>query len=504
MGVSFGPSLLTPGPDAISALLEHLTGINPGNLPGVQQTPSAGPGLPPPRAAQLPPQTMNAQTAQSLLGLLSEAPGGPQPEGQPGMFHRVVGNLLGIPHAIASHAGPAIPPEYKVAVQMGLIPQEVADAARPQFLSNIFDPEGYRNNLDKIMGVIGSGRTLAENQRLLAARRTVEQRYPTPTPTGDPERDRQALQENLAQKYSAYLGTGDLEAMKDIGSSLRGIMSAPPIQHNQIVPQGGTVVGPDGRPLYAAPVLPKDYPPQPYVSKNGNSTIWVKPGDPVPPGYRNAAQERTEITVQGANERAAMRPAGGGATGFGSAGIGGVARQAAAIVGLNNANERMTPFENAVATKTANYTGLDYWQGMRAKMYDAKGIKDEAIHADLYAKLNQENPDLANYLISAEQWALEDSQLSGRPSDFRTKLDAFVSAIGPRAGNKMIGDIQKFRSTRLESLNKARVAMEAIMARVAGPNAPAATVAAPTSSVTPTSTGGRTVIVNGKPFKIPD
>lgn len=528
MGASVAPQFMTPGPDAINALLAHLTGVS---LPGVQQTPSGnnpqpGTQLPGPQAAPMPP-AIGPSTAQSLLqnpaiaqSLLGSLGGGQdqQPQGQPGLFHRVVGNLLGIPHAIASHAGPPLPPEYQVAVQMGLIPQAVADAARPQFLTNITDPDAYRNNLDRIMGVMSTGRTLQETQRQLAARHAMADLFPQPTPTGDPIKDHDNMANWLASQFGYATSHNLPDIAKDMESALRGVMSVPPPVKNQIVPQGGAVVGPDGKPLYTAPVLPKQYEPIPFVDKNGNNPLFVDPatglqinGQPIPAGYRNAAQARTEITVQGALERAAQTAANGGrggATGLGSAGIGGVARQAAAIVGLNNANERMLPFEQAVASKQANYTGLDYWQGMRAKMYDAKGIKDEAIHADIYAKLNQENPELANYLVSAEQWALEDSQLSGRPSDFRTKLDAFVSAIGPRAGNKMIAGQQKFRATRLEELNKARVAMEAIMARVAGSTGGAPTTAAPAalpmSSATPTPTGGRTVTVKGKTYRLPD
>ncbi len=166
-----------------------------------------------------------------------------------------------------------------------------------------------------------------------------------------------------------------------------------------------------------------------------------------------------------------------------------VARQYAAIAGMQNADTAMKPFEQAVLIGKANYAGLDYYKGMGSKMYDASGHIDPAIHADVYAKLNQENPDLANYLASAEQWALEDSQLSGRPSDFRTKLDAYISAIGPNAQRSTIMQRQSFRDTRLKALASVSPAMKAMLDRAAGndPNAGAGVV------IPPEGNGGSTV-----------
>lgn len=156
---------------------------------------------------------------------------------------------------------------------------------------------------------------------------------------------------------------------------------------------------------------------------------------------------------------------GAGGMGTGSGGIGGLARTSAAITGMAQAEPLMTAFEN---DPNRRLDGLDYWQKMRASMYDAKGIKDEAAHAAIYAHLNQQNPGLANYLRNAETWALEDSQLSGRGSDFRTKLDGFISQIGPNAGPEQTQNTQKFRKTRLAELQRFQPAMQAIGDRIAG------------------------------------
>ncbi len=156
---------------------------------------------------------------------------------------------------------------------------------------------------------------------------------------------------------------------------------------------------------------------------------------------------------------------GGLAGGMGMGGIGGVARTSAAITGMAQAEPLMTAFEN---DPQRQLDGLDYWEKMKSSMYDAKGVVDPAIHATVYSHLNQVNPKLANYLRNAETWALEDSQLSGKASDFRLKLDAFISQIGPNADPTQIHNTQNFRKTRLAELQRFQPAMQAISDRIAG------------------------------------
>ena len=215
---------------------------------------------------------------------------------------------------------------------------------------------------------------------------------------------------------------------------------------------------------------------------------------------------------------------GGMTGGMGSGGIGGVARTAAAITGMVQADDQMTPFEQSVHSGRVDYTGLDYFKGQMTKMYDAHGKIDQAIHSATFANLDKNNPALASYLRLAETWALEDSNLSGRPSDFRTKLDAFVSAIGPNANPAQIESIQRFRRTRLDELKKFQPAMEAIAGRIAGQGAPTngrgggrggggGTTNGPTGDVdlskpdatqSGAPTGTHTVTINGKTYRVPN
>ena len=243
--------------------------------------------------------------------------------------------------------------------------------------------------------------------------------------------------------------------------------------------QSSTTIGtPTGvkAPPRAAPKLdPND----PTVAGNKTAAILaVRAANPgaAPPTKidPNSAEGITADSTKAAY-RAAMQRPGGMTGGMGSGGIGGLARTSAAITEMGQAHDMMTPFEEAKRAHQINYDGLDYFLGLRGKMYDAHGVVDQATHAAAFAHLNQVNPRLANYLRAGEMWALADGSVSGRTSDFRTKLDGFVSTIGPNGGDQQIDNTQRGRSTRLEELRKFQPAMEAAAQRF----------------VTPAATGGR-------------
>lgn len=164
------------------------------------------------------------------------------------------------------------------------------------------------------------------------------------------------------------------------------------------------------------------------------------------------------------------KPMGGMTGGMGSGGIGGLMRSAGGVTEMEQADKMMRPFEENARSGKANYNGLDYFQGQMAKMYDAHGKIDQAIHSAVFANLNKVNPDLANYLKSGEAYALGDGAVSGKTSDFRTKMDAFVNSIGPNATGANIDNTQNMRSTRLNEYNKFKPALEGAVSRFTTPS----------------------------------
>lgn len=199
----------------------------------------------------------------------------------------------------------------------------------------------------------------------------------------------------------------------------------------------------------------------------------------------------TADSTKAAN-RAALKP-GGTTGGMGSGGLGGLAKTSSAITEMDQANQMLTPFEQSVRSGQANYTGLDYFTGLLGRMYDSHGVVDQATHTAAFANLNKANPALANYLRAAEMWALADGAVSGKTSDFRTKLDGFVSAIGPNAGTAQIDNTQQARTTRLEALKKFQPAMEAAADRFVPKGGGRGSGAPPATGSGPITLGGTPV-----------
>jgi hypothetical protein len=169
----------------------------------------------------------------------------------------------------------------------------------------------------------------------------------------------------------------------------------------------------------------------------------------------------------------------GGMTGFGfgPGGPVGVIRAITAIEGMRDAHDKMKRFEVKVASKQISYTDLDFFRGKLATMYDDANKETGLGHyvpffgtatgSAVLARLNRTNPDLANYLQSAAFWALEESVLANRPSDFRTKMDEFVSAIKPDAKVQSIHDLWTARSVRLHGFEQGLPALKGLMDRAA-------------------------------------
>lgn len=174
--------------------------------------------------------------------------------------------------------------------------------------------------------------------------------------------------------------------------------------------------------------------------------------------------------------------------GFGPGGPMGAIRAISAVAGMNDADQKMKRFELQIAEKKANYVDMDYFRGHLATLYN-DATKDAgifghivpffgtAVGSSVLARLNRTNPDLANYLQAASQWALEESLLSNRPSDFRVKMDEFISAIKPDAKVQSIHDLWRSRAVRLGALNHGVPTLQRLLDRAASmPNMPGTTI----------------------------
>lgn len=191
-------------------------------------------------------------------------------------------------------------------------------------------------------------------------------------------------------------------------------------------------------------------------------------------------------------------PAGAGSgmiTGLGSGGIVGVGRAIASVKSMHLADQQMKAFENDPQA-TAHYGAAKAFEQSLASHFDAHGMIDEGTMSSALSDLNKNDPGLANYMQNAYLWALEEANLSGRPSDFRTRLDHFVSSLKPNMGPQARASMQAGRTERLNGYDETMPALSAVLDKIAGGSgqatAPKASRPAgksvPTATFTPSDT----------------
>lgn len=131
------------------------------------------------------------------------------------------------------------------------------------------------------------------------------------------------------------------------------------------------------------------------------------------------------------------------------------ARLKAAVSEMNNAHNGMADYESHLANGTANINGLQQFAGRVANSFTHDDPVSMAAQSAALNTLNNTNPDLARYIRRGLSFAEGESMISQRPSDFRTKMSAFLSQAASGASPEMIHDIQTRRSSILTPLTGA-------------------------------------------------
>lgn len=130
------------------------------------------------------------------------------------------------------------------------------------------------------------------------------------------------------------------------------------------------------------------------------------------------------------------------------------ARLEAAVSEMNNAHKGMEEYETALRNGTANINGLQQFASRVANSFTHDDPVSMTIQSTALATLNRTNPELARYIRRALSFAEGESMISQRPSDFRTKMSAFLSAAASGASPEMIHDIEQRRTSILDPLNR--------------------------------------------------
>lgn len=199
---------------------------------------------------------------------------------------------------------------------------------------------------------------------------------------------------------------------------------------------------------------------------------WVLKSDPSKVRFVGEAREPTQklVTdasghrvpdVPGVNVPLPGSSAGGG--GFGAGGIPGAGRAVSAINSLGIAHQNMKAYEQDVLAGRATFDGVDQFKARLAGHFDKNGVVDDVIFSAALADMGKNNPALATYMQNEYLWALEDATLSNRPSDFRTKLDTFVSAM---KANPTPGTMKSIWDGREARLNGYQTILPALQKRL--------------------------------------
>lgn len=129
------------------------------------------------------------------------------------------------------------------------------------------------------------------------------------------------------------------------------------------------------------------------------------------------------------------------------------ARLEAAVSEMNNATTGMAEYEKGLANGTVNISGLGQLLGRVGGAFTHDDPASMAIQSAALDALNTTNPDLARYVRRGLSFAEGESMISQRPSDFRTKMSAFLSQAATHASPEMIQDIQSRRNSIMDPLN---------------------------------------------------
>lgn len=460
---------------AIGAMLQGLLATHPLNPANVgpqagllaQQGAPAGPppvnvggvSAPAPQAAPLPPMA---------------APQGPS------MFDRIKGHLGGLLHSASTIGVPGDATEYN-----GLLSSDEIKAAKPGMLRSLagiitggaLPDQQYESSLNHAVQLKQMASSIAEHQRVMDFRKRVAQEPPL-----EPDAPIEKIRARIASLYERAAAAGDTEMMKDYGARLTGIFAQPHPDLTKVVTPGATLAGPHGEALLSVPGVPKDTANDytQYVKPDGNYDVLPKNVTP-PKGWKPLSMNKTEVTVQGAADRAAVTRTDKGVKDY--------------ITQIKPLRDRAASIDQSLMTlnSAAHATNPDdrrvlYKSGM-ANFVQAADQKAQ-LRVQMLQYFDQIDPSLKG------SWeSLKGKLLSGERPAYQ--LQGMINHLQNLKG-LVQGEIEAQRSglvSRRPELDDALPKTEEYFPDF---------TASGTTSAKPAATGGRTVTVNGKTFKIPD
>lgn len=427
----------------------------------------------PPSVAQTPGGPAPAPPVPFAQAGITPAPG-PQPTEAPSMVQRIHDRMSGLLSTISDHTRPATPAGYA-----GLLSPEEIEGARPSFLSSMAGDAAqhaggaagaYEEKLNNIVKMKELAAGISEHHRVMQARELMPQLFPEkPNETMDETRQR------LGSMYAYLMSHGDEEGMKEVGSTLRGIMAVPraptTLQH---VPGVGLVDVSDPK----NPTVVMKGEKTPHIV-NAQEGIFEQKDDGL---YNAATGEKwtggtihpvplapsfTPQTISGPDGAPVVAPFNSKTGTMGSPVAQGKptskansAQNMASEALLRSSASEMTKsdaamreYEAKLANGSASINGVSQFLGGLGNAFTHDDPASRAIQNTALTTLNKTNPELARYIRRGLSFAEGEAGISKRPSDFRTKMATFLSTAASGASPEMISDIQSRRSSILTPIN---------------------------------------------------
>lgn len=384
-----------------------------------------------------------------LLGILAQNPAAGQP-GQPApapvapMQPQAPQNLLGKVHDfIQNHLAGSAPAEY---AQTGLLSPQDLQAAKPGIFDVIAHQDAYRKNLDRVLQAKQIAQQVAEQKRLQDVRANMQSMFKQ----GDNE-DHPATMARLEKMFAYAVQNGDM----DTADRLKGVIAEMAIPAKSTAePPPHTIATKTGI-MQWDPSLKKFVPtgfqapdraePTPQIIAAATPNADGTPGTPT---YFRVPKDNGPATpIAGITPNP-------GSKSQNAQNMAAEALLRSSVSEMTNADKFMQSYEQDLASGKKSINGLAQFMGGIGNSFTHDDPASRAIQNTALTALNKINPDLARYIRRGLSFAEGEAGISKRPSDFRTKMAAFLSTAASGASPDMITDIQGRRASILNPLHQ--------------------------------------------------
>jgi hypothetical protein len=342
-----------------------------------------------------------------------------------------------------------------------LTPEEIKSAKPGRLQSLIGTPDApsptarFQSNLDHMIALKQLASGIGDRQRIETAIATMPKL---------PDNATEDQFKSWAQKAYAHAIQNNLP--EDIKSKFANIVTesikAQKPDATHVLTPGSVLLDSTGKPLYTNPAGPKapvvgsdewkqieifkaklaaDYKVDPTqiiqgADADGNSHFYRVPKNGGPPEMIDGIAPKVTIKSESAQQELTR------------------ARAQASVSEMNNADKLMTDIETRIANGTLKIGNIGQILGSMANTFTHDDPASKIIQNTALTAINKANPELARYIRRALSFAEGESGISARPSDFRTRMAAFLSQAANGATPEMIQDIGSRRRVILNTLNR--------------------------------------------------